>query len=119
MSITIVNLPSDKAITKKPKIIDFTDINLYPSKYKIVEGKAIIHSLIIENVDRQYESLKSKNTTVMIGDIIAVNFKFGHFKNNEWADHYIKGLYKVKKIMPIKDKEIRVIVEEILSTTST
>ena len=102
MESKLVEVPESTGITKTPKLIDFTQLDLYPSKYKYVDGKVIIKSLIIEDIVRQNDILVAMNTTVLINDLIKVDFKFGHFQNGEWIDLYCKGIYKVKKFSMLK-----------------
>jgi hypothetical protein len=59
--------------------------------------------LIIEDIERQQETLLSKKTQLLLGDCIKVDFKFGHnigVVEEEWIDVYIKGVYKVIEIIP-------------------
>jgi hypothetical protein len=89
------------AVATKPKIIDFTEVDLYPSNYKYIDGKVSIKSLIIENIERQHDVLKKMNTTVMIGDSIKIDIKFGHLVGRKWIDLYVKGVFRVKRITPL------------------
>jgi len=98
----LIQVPYDMVIDEKPKLVDFTTIDMYPSKYKIIDGKAHIKSLNIENIHRQHEALKAMNTTVLVGDSIKVDFKFGHYEKGTWYDYYVKGIFKVKRILPLK-----------------
>ena len=91
------------------KIVDFTDVNLYPKKYwyNWKDGKLVftIRSFIIENIDIQAEMLLAKKTCLMLGDNIRVNLKFGHnfAKKNEpenWMDVHIDDIFKVTRIVP-------------------
>lgn len=110
----LLKVDHDLAITKNPKIVDFTEVNLYPSKYKLVNGELSIRSIIIENIENQRDVIIGLKTTVLIGDIIKVDFKFGHFENGEWHDIYVKGHYKVKRITPLtKTCEILFLVTKI------
>jgi len=110
----LIPVPSHLAVATKPKIIDFTEVDLYPSNYKYVDGKVIIKSLIIENIERQHDVLKKMNTTVMIGDSIRIDIKFGHLVGDEWIDLYAKGVFKVKRITPLKSScEILMLVTQI------
>ena len=98
----VIQVPHDMIFDEKPKLVDFTTIDMYPSKYKIIDGKAHIKSLTIENIHRQQEAFKAMNTTVLVGDSIKVDFKFGHYEKGTWYDYYVKGIFKVKRILPLK-----------------
>lgn len=98
----LIQVPEHLAQATKPKIIDFTEVDLYPSKYKYINGRVVIRSLVIEDIQRQHEVLKKMNTTVMIGDSIKIDIKFGHYENGEWIDLYAKGIFLVKRITPLK-----------------
>jgi hypothetical protein len=109
----LLQVPSNMAVATKPKLVDFTNLDIYPSKYKIVNGKAVIRSLVIEDIERQKDVLAEMNTTVMIGDKILVDFKFGHLENGKWVDVYVKGVYRVKQLSAFKTtKEILLLVTE-------
>ena len=111
----IIEVPKNKGVTIKPKLVDFSEVDIYPSKYKYIDGKVIIKSLIIEDIARQQALLNSMNTTVLIGDHIKVDFKFGHFENNDWIDLYVNGIYRVKRIIPrMEFCEILLIVNEVI-----
>lgn len=110
----LIQVPEDYAKATNPKVVDFTDVDMYPSRYKIVGDKVFVKSLVIEDINRQHEILKKKNTTVLIGDSIQVDFKFGHFENNEWVDYFVKGVFRVKQITPLKSTcEILMMVVEV------
>jgi hypothetical protein len=110
----LIQVPAHMAVATKPKIVDFTNVDLYPSRYKYIDGKVSIRSLIIEDIHRQHEILKQMNTTVMIGDSIKIDIKFGHLENGEWIDIYAKGIFKVKQITPLKGTgEILMLVNEV------
>ena len=110
----MVAVPPGEAVAKKPKTVNFTGINVYPSKYKIINGEAVVKSINIENVDQQKEELKNLNTTVLIGDYIMLDFKFGHYTSGEWVDYFVCGVYKVKEIVPNqKTAEILVRVSKV------
>jgi len=110
----LVQVPENMAMATKPKIVDFTNVDLYPSKYKYSNGKVTIRSLIIEDIHRQQQVLVQMNTTVMIGDSTKIDIKFGHFENGEWVDLYAKGIFKVKAIMPRQATgEILMLVTEV------
>ena len=96
----LIEVPRNIAYTSKPKLVDFTLLDLYPSKYQYIDGKVKIKSLILEDIARQAEILKRMNTNVMLGDKIKVDIKFGHFLDNKWIDLYVKGIFKVKRIIP-------------------
>lgn len=99
-SMGMVAVPPGEAVAKKPKTVNLTSINVYPSKYKIVNGEAIVKSINIEDVLQQQEELHRINTTILIGDYIMLDFKFGHFAAGEWVDYFVCGIYKVKEIVP-------------------
>ena len=87
--------------------IDFTDIDMYPKKYSFNSASRdlSIKSLMIENISRQQEVLAAKKTQLILGDVIEVNFKFGHNTaphetNENWIDVQVKAQYKVIKIIP-------------------
>lgn len=110
----LLKVDQEIAVTKNPKIVDFSDVNLYPSKYKFVNGELNIRSIIIENIENQKDVIIGLKTTVFIGDIIKVDFKFGHFEHGEWHDIYVKGHYKVKRITPLaKTCEILFLVSKV------
>ena len=109
----LVDMPEHLAVTTTPKLIDFTDIDMYPSKYKIVDGIVHIRSIILENIIRQYEALLNKKTTVMIGDHIKVDFKFGHLENGVWHDYFVKGTYRVKQMIPQPHNEVLILVVKV------
>lgn len=107
----LLEVPKHLAIAQKPKIIDFTEINMYPSKYKYVDNKVIIKSLIIEDVLKQKEALHKVNATILINDRIKVDFKFGHLENGAWIDLYVKGLFRIKRFQLLKTtNEILILV---------
>lgn len=111
----LIQVPEHMAVATKPKIVDFTNVDLYPSRYKYINGKVSIRSLIIEDINRQHDILKKMNTTVMIGDSIRIDIKFGHYENGEWIDLYTKGVFKVKQITPLKGTgEILMLVTEVI-----
>lgn len=99
-SMGMMSVPESEARAKVAKVVDFTSINVYPSKYKIVGDEVVLKSIFIENVDQQREALKALNTTVLIGDMIRLDFKFGHYSEGEWIDYFVNGVYKVKSIIP-------------------
>lgn len=94
------------------KIIDFTDIDLYPSRYWVnhKNGQMMfnIRSLNIEKVQDQVERLGAKKTTLMTGDAILVDTYFGHntAKASEpecWIDVSLTGQFEVVDIIPHPD----------------
>lgn len=110
----LIQVPEHMAVATKPKIVDFTNVDLYPSRYKYLNGRVSIRSLIIEDIHRQHDTLKAMNTTVLIGDNIKIDIKFGHYENGEWIDLYAKGVFKVKQITPLKATgEILMLVTEV------
>lgn len=110
----LIQVPEHMAVATKPKIVDFTNVDLYPSRYRYISGRVFIRSLIIEDINRQHDVLKKMNTTVMIGDSIKIDIKFGHYENGEWIDLYAKGIFKVKQITPLKKTcEILMLVTEV------
>jgi hypothetical protein len=100
----MVAVPAEEAIAKNPKIVDFESINVYPSKYKIVNGEVILKSINIEDVAQQRQAIADLKTTVLIGDMLKLKFKFGHYTGGEWVDYYVDGIYKVKEIIPKSEK---------------
>lgn len=91
------------------KIVDFTDVNLYPKKYwyNWKDGKLVftIRSFIIESIDAQAEMLLAKKTCLLLGDSIKVDLNFGHniAKKNEpenWIDVHVTGVFIVNGIVP-------------------
>lgn len=110
----LIPVPEHLAVASKPKTLDFTEVDLYPSNYKYINGKVTIKSLVIEDIERQQEVLKKMNTTVLIGDCIKIDIKFGHFENGEWIDLYAKGTFRVKRITPLKAScEILMLVTQV------
>ena len=108
----LVRVPEHVGVTTKPKVVDFTELDIYPSKYKYhPDGNVSIRSIVIEDVSRQQAVLARLNTTVLIGDRIKVDMKFGHLLDGEWIDLYYKGILQVKSIVPLKATcEIRMLV---------
>lgn len=107
-------VPPGEAIAKKPKTVNLTTINVYPSKYKIVDGEVVLKSINIENVEEQKDALRDLNTTILIGDYIMLDFKFGHYTSGEWVDYFVCGVYRVKEIVPnVKTGEILVRVSKV------
>jgi len=98
--VGLIEVPEELAVTSDSKLVDFTGIDVYPSRYKYVDGKVIIRSLMIENVQNQIASFDKLNTTLMIGDRIKIDIKFGHFTDGRWIDLYKKGVLRIKKILP-------------------
>ena len=110
----LLEVPESVAVTTKPKVVDFTEVDVYPSKYKYVNGRVSIRSIMIENIERQHDVFKKMNTTVYIGDMIKIDIKFGHLVNGEWIDLYYKGILRVKKISPRQSTcEILMLVSEV------
>ena len=110
----LLEVPESVAITTKPKVVDFTEVDIYPSKYKYVNGRVSIRSIMIENIEQQHEIFKKMNTTVYIGDKIKIDIKFGHLVDGEWIDLYYKGILRVKKILPRQATcEILMLVSEV------
>lgn len=99
-------------------IVDLTDIDLYPRRYKYHNGNVEIQSLIIENVERQKDKLIAKQSYLNLGESIRVFFKFGHNigKPNEkecWEDIIISGIYIVTRIVPHEwHNQIELVVKE-------
>lgn len=101
------------AFAKEPKVVDLSNIDVYPSKYKIVAGEVLLKSINIEDVERQREAIANLKTTILIGDFIKLDFKFGHYKGSEWLDYFVKGIYKVREFVPnTNTKEILVKLQE-------
>jgi len=92
-------------------IVDFTDIDVYPSRYWVnnKNGQLVftIRSINIENVAAQAETLGEKNTKIMTGDCIRVDTKFGHniakAPNEEWIDVPLVGVFQVLDFIPHQD----------------
>ena len=87
------------------KVIDFSEINIYPSKYWFQNSECIIRSLMIEDIRLQQDVLLSMKTQLILGDSIYVSFNFGHniAQKDEaeiWVDVEIEGVFKVVKIIP-------------------
>jgi hypothetical protein len=113
-SMGMRSVPVEESIAKKPKTVNLTSINVYPSKYKIVDGEALVKSINIENVEQQKDALRDLNTTILIGDYIMLDFKFGHYTGGQWVDYFVCGVYKVKEIVPnMKTGEILVRVSKV------
>jgi len=99
-------------------IVDLTDIDLYPRRYKYHNGHVEIQSLIIEDIERQKTKLIAKQSYMNLGDSIRVYFKFGHNigKPNEkecWEDIIISGIYIVTRIVPHEwHNQIELVVKE-------
>jgi hypothetical protein len=91
------------AVAKEPKVVDLSSIDVYPSKYKIVAGEILLKSINIEDVERQREAIANLKTTILLGDFIKLDFKFGHYKGGEWSDYFVKGVYKVREFVPNTD----------------
>lgn len=103
-------------------LVDFTDINVYPRKYWVnyKNGKPIfvIRSIMIEDIEMQQKTLAAKQTQLIIGDSILVDFIFGHNQGNQrqddWVDVHIAGQFKVLGFIPHCDTtEIELIVKQI------
>jgi hypothetical protein len=113
-SMGMRSVPVEESIAKKPKTVNLTSINVYPSKYKIVDGEVLVKSINIENVEQQKDALRDLNTTILIGDYIMLDFKFGHYTGGQWVDYFVCGVYKVKEIVPnMKTGEILVRVSKV------
>ena len=107
----IISMP--KGQQSRPKTIDFTDVDVYPSKYRYVEGRVSIKSLMIENITGQHDVLVGKKTTLLVGDVIKIDIKFGHLVDGKWIDLYYRGNLRVKKIKPFPaSNEILLLVTE-------
>lgn len=103
------------------KIIDFTDIDLYPSRYwaNFIRGSLVftIRSLNIEDIFRQEVVLTAKKTHLMTGDCIRIDTKFGHniaraHEKEHWIDVPLDGLFKVIAIISLPERseiELKVI----------
>lgn len=94
------------------KIIDFTDVDLYPNRYWVNKKNDqlvfTIRALMIERIENQLDVLGGKKTTLMTGDYIHVNTKFGHNiakegKSECWIDVPLIGDFKVIDIIAHKD----------------
>lgn len=103
------------------KIIDFTDVNLYPNRYWVnyKNGQRVftIKSINIENIPSQVEVLGSKKTQLVTGDAIRVKTTFGHRVQDdpeEWEDILLEGLFKVLDFIPhIATGELELKVKQI------
>lgn len=99
------------------QIIDFTDVDMYPKRYWFNAKEIVVKSLIIEDIKKQKDTLISKRTQLLVGDAIKVDLKFGHnteypYAKENWIDLYVKGIFKVTKIIPRVDtNEIELIVK--------
>jgi len=109
----LIEAPEGWIRPDKPKLIDFTEVDLYPDKYRYVNGVVTIKSLRIEDIFRQHEVLRKMNTQVMVGDRIKIDIKFGHLQDGEWIDLYAKGIYRVKKLLPASHNEILLFVAKV------
>jgi len=102
------------------KVIDFSDVNIYPKKYWVnyKNGEMVftIKSFAIENIQEQCRVLLSKKSVLMVGDYIAFDTKFGHNlakKGPEnWIDVPIAGIAKVVGIVPTDKDEIILEIEK-------
>ena len=98
------------------RIIDFTDIDMYPKKYWYTKGMLTIKTLVLDNVERQEQALTAKNDQLLLGDAMKVSFTFGHNTEpdglpEKWIDLPVEGVYRVTKIIPRPDtKEIELVV---------
>jgi len=99
------------------QVIDFTDVDMYPKNYKYdyLYKRALVRSLIIEDIVRQQDILMKKKTHLLLGDVIKVHFTFGHNiarkeKKEIWIDVTINSYFKVIKIIP-RDSEIELFVK--------
>lgn len=114
-SMGMMTVPAGESIAKNPKTVDLTSINVYPSKYKIVNGEVLIKSINIENVYQQKEELRKLDTTILIGDLIKLDFKFGHYAGGQWTDHFVCGVYRVKEITPnMKTEEVMIRISKLM-----
>jgi len=99
------------------RIIDFTDVDMYPKRYWFNNKELVIKSLMLEDIEKQKDILISKKIELMLGDAIKVDFKFGHntehvYRKENWIDIYVKGVFKVTKIIPrMLTNEIELIVK--------
>lgn len=110
----LIQVPRGLAFATKPKVVDFTKVDLYPSKYTYKDGTVFIKSIILEDISRQDEVFKKLDTTVYIGDCVKIDIKFGHFQDGKWIDLYYKGILKVKVIRPLPSTcEILMLVSEV------
>lgn len=102
------------------KVIDFTDINVYPKRYwfnhKNGDRILVIRSLMIEDVHRQSPDLMELD--IECGDLIKVDFVFGHNESKtdveDWIDIRVSGIFKIMKIIPWEETcEIELSIKEI------
>ena len=105
-------------------IIDFTDVNIYPSQYQIsIKGSTRIFkikSFIIENIRNQLDVLINKKSKLLLNDCIKVDTVFGHntaAKKEEpdnWIDVPVKGHFKIIGIEHLSETdEIELKVKQI------
>ena len=103
------------------KVIDFSDVNIYPKKYWVNYKKGnmvfTIKSFAIENIEQQHKILLSKKSVLMIGDYISFDTKFGHNLAKKdgpenWIDVPISGVAKVTGIVPTDKNEIILEIEK-------
>ena len=105
------------------KVIDFTDVNIYPKNYwcnqKNGSRRFKIRTLVIENIKTQLNVLMTKQTQLMLGDAIKVRTKFGHNiatkkAPENWIDVSIDSCFKVTSIVPLTEtNEILLKVKEL------
>jgi len=107
----------------KAKVIDFTQVDIYPDKYQAKKTKTgytfQIRSIVIEYVDAQADRLASVGDKLFLGDYVKVDTSFGHYTGRpgetedpqKWESFPLKAELKVQQIIPIPDtNEIRLIV---------
>ena len=91
------------------KIIDFSDIDMYPESYwcETKKGKRTywFSSFVIEKVSQQQATLISKKSKLMLGDAIRIHLKFGHNLSSKhakeyWVDAWATGDFEVTEISP-------------------
>lgn len=91
------------------KIVDFTDIEIYPETYwcETKRGKKVFgfRSFVIENISQQKDLLLNKKTTVMLGDVIRIRTCFGHniapkHLTEKWIDVAVEGEFEITDIIP-------------------
>jgi uncharacterized protein (DUF1919 family) len=111
------------------KIINFTDVAIYPNRYwlNLRNGEYVItiKTLVIENITQQHDVLSAKKTTLMLGDYVDIDFYFGHNistdpATEEWVDIEVVGRFKVLEfISRTEDNAIEMRVKEVKSNRTS
>lgn len=105
------------------KVIDFTDIDIYPKNYWCNQKNGSRHfkirTFVIENIQNQLDILLNKKTQLFLGDAIKVRTKFGHNvaskkEPENWIDVCVDTCFKVTDIVPLPESsEILLEVKEL------